>query len=362
MSSPLLHNELPTESNSGLGSVAPPTLSPLRPCDVKTSDLDAYAPAETKGETEDRLDTTTETKISAHSVPHLDSNAEQQKNSHNEPSAPSVYELSDQLQAASIDGAAPAAASGESSAATTSTTADAPPLQRAQSVNRKFAEADFDSLHEDEEQSAASTAADTTSEPSASSGITADKPTLRLTGHVIEFFDGRPIEVIAGEEQYMYHKKNCTPQRALQLKHLFTEGDCNVVLQALSLCVTVVAYALLYSNAQTLSVVTRDIPASLTAGTASVSSDASTLTLHVVLRCAIKQDNVELGDYGIGEHEFAFEASEIPDGMLQRGNFTSEVTYSDAAGNKLVQFTQKFAIVKPNKKIGHLSCDCYVKN
>jgi hypothetical protein len=194
MSSPLLHNELPTESNSGLGSVAPPTLSPLRPCDVKTSDLDAYAPAETKGETEDRLDTTTETKISAHSVHHLDSNAEQQ-NSHNEPSAPTVYELSDQLQAAPIDGAAPAAATGETSAAITSTPADAPPLQRAHSVNRKFAEADFDSLHEDEEQSAASTAADATSEPSASSGITADKPTLRLTGHVIEFFDGRPIEV-----------------------------------------------------------------------------------------------------------------------------------------------------------------------
>jgi hypothetical protein len=79
--------------------------------------------------------------------------------------------------------------------------------------------------------------------------------------------------------------------------------------------------------------------------------------------CApVTQDNVELGDYDIGEHEFAFEASEIPDGMLQRGNFTSEVTYSDAAGNKLVHYTQKFAIVKPNKKIGHLSCDCYVKN
>jgi hypothetical protein len=194
MSSPLLYNELPTESNSGLGSVAPPTLSPLRPCDVKTSDLDTYAPAETKGETEDRLDTTTESKISAHSVPHLDSNAQQQ-NSHNEPSAPSVYELSDQLQAASIDGAAPAAATGESSAATTSTTADALPLQRAQSVNRKFAEADFDSLHEDEEQSGAGIAADASSDTSASSSITADKPTLKLTGHVIEFFDGRPIEV-----------------------------------------------------------------------------------------------------------------------------------------------------------------------
>jgi hypothetical protein len=190
MSSPLLHNELPTESNSGLGSVAPPTLSPLRPGDVKTSDLDTYAPAETTGETEERLDSSTVTKISAHSVPHLDSDAEQQ-NGHNEPSSASVFELSDQLQAASIDKPAPAAASGESIAAEL----DAPPLQRAQSINRKFAEADFDSLHEDEEQSAAGTAADATSEPSASSSITADKPTLRLTGHVIEFFDGRPSEV-----------------------------------------------------------------------------------------------------------------------------------------------------------------------
>jgi hypothetical protein len=193
MSSPLLQrNEMLTESNSGLEAVAPPTLSPLRPSDARTSDLDTYAPAETRDEEEERLDSTIEdkiTKLSAHSVPHLNGDAEQQ-NGHSEPSSASVFELSDQLRAASVEDTAPAAAaSGESSAEASQL--EAPPLKKAGSISRKFAEADFDSLHEDAE----SAAIDTTSEASASSSAAADKPTLRLTGHTIEFFDGRPPEV-----------------------------------------------------------------------------------------------------------------------------------------------------------------------